>query len=69
VVGKVARQKAGCRRGDAASRSKAPAATTSPGGLVAVTAGFRIQHIGGGRLTVVSGDELGVERVEVYELR
>ena len=38
-------------------------------GQVVVPAGFRIQRIGGGRLTVVSSDELGVERVEVYELR
>ena len=37
-------------------------------GQVVVPAGFRIQHIGGGRLTVVSSDELGVERVEVYEV-
>ena len=38
-------------------------------GQVVVPVGFRIQHIGEGRLTVVSSDDLGVERVEVYELR
>ena len=38
-------------------------------GQVVVPARFRIQHIGDGKLTVVSSDDLGVERVEVYELR
>ena len=37
-------------------------------GRVTVPASFRIQHVGNGRLTVVSSDDLGVERVEVYEL-
>lgn len=30
---------------------------------------LRIQHIGDGKLTVISSDKLGVERVEVYALR
>lgn len=38
-------------------------------GQVAVPAKLRIQHIAEGRLTVVSTDDLGVERVEVYELQ
>ena len=38
-------------------------------GRVMVPAGFRVQHVAGGRLTVASADELGVERVEVHELR
>lgn len=38
-------------------------------GQVVGPASFRIQHIGDGRLTVISTDDLGVERVEVYELR
>lgn len=38
-------------------------------GQVEVPANLRIQHIAEGRLTVVSTDDLGVERVEVYELR
>ena len=37
-------------------------------GQVVVPARFRIQHIGDGKLTVISADDLGVERVEVYEL-
>ena len=37
-------------------------------GQVAAPANLRIQHIAGGRLTVISTDELGVQRVEVYEL-
>ncbi|MCY4646984.1 MAG: 6-bladed beta-propeller [Gammaproteobacteria bacterium] len=37
-------------------------------GQVVAPASLRIQHIGDGRLTVVSTDDLGVERVEVYEL-
>ena len=36
-------------------------------GQVRSPATFRIHHIGDGRLTVVSSDDLGVERVEVYE--
>ncbi|MDE0257842.1 MAG: hypothetical protein OXR82_05570 [Gammaproteobacteria bacterium] len=38
-------------------------------GQVVGPAGLRIQHIVGGRLTVISTDDLGVERVEVYELQ
>lgn len=38
-------------------------------GRVRFSADLRIQHIGEGRLTVVPSDDLGVERVEVYELR
>ena len=38
-------------------------------GQVTVPASIRIQHIGDGRLTVIFTDDLGVERVEVYELR
>ena len=38
-------------------------------GQVVGPAGLRIQHIAGGRLTVISTDDLGVERVEVYELQ
>lgn len=38
-------------------------------GQVVAPASLRIQHIGDGRLTVISTDDLGVERVEVYELR
>ena len=38
-------------------------------GQVEVPANLRIQHIAEGRLTVVSTDDLGVERVEVYELQ
>lgn len=38
-------------------------------GRVAGPASVRIQHVGDGRLTVISTDDLGVERVEVYELR
>lgn len=37
-------------------------------GQVALPARFRIEQIGGGMLTVVSTDDLGVQRVEVYEL-
>lgn len=37
-------------------------------GQVVAPANLRIQHIAGGRVTVVSTDDLGVERVEVYEL-
>ncbi len=37
-------------------------------GQVVAPASFRIQQIGDGRLTVISTDDLGVERVEVYEL-
>lgn len=37
-------------------------------GQMVSPASFRIQHIGDGRLTVISTDDLGVERVEVYEL-
>ena len=38
-------------------------------GQVTIPASLRIQHIADGRLTVISTDDLGVERVEVYELR
>ena len=38
-------------------------------GQVVAPASLRIQHIGDGRVTVVSTDDLGVERVEVYELQ
>ncbi len=38
-------------------------------GQVVAPASLRIQHIGEGRLTVISTDDLGVERVEVYELQ
>ncbi|MYI22759.1 MAG: hypothetical protein F4043_08615 [Gammaproteobacteria bacterium] len=38
-------------------------------GQVAGPAGSRIQHIADGRVTVISTDDLGVERVEVYELQ
>lgn len=38
-------------------------------GQVVGPAGFRIQHIADGRVTVISTDDLGVERVEVYELQ
>ena len=38
-------------------------------GRVMGPASLRIQHVGDGRLTVISTDDLGVERVEVYELR
>ena len=38
-------------------------------GQVVAPANLRIQHIGDGRLTVISTDDLGVERVEVYELQ
>ncbi|MCY3705570.1 MAG: 6-bladed beta-propeller [Gammaproteobacteria bacterium] len=38
-------------------------------GQVVAPAGLRIQHIAGSRLTVISTDYLGVERVEVYELQ
>ncbi len=37
-------------------------------GQVTGPASLRIQHISDGRLTVISTDDLGVERVEVYEL-
>jgi hypothetical protein len=37
-------------------------------GQVALPARFRIEQIGASRLTVVSTDDLGVHRVEVYEL-
>ena len=36
---------------------------------VMVPANLRVQHVGEGSLTVVSSDGLGVERVEVCELR
>ena len=38
-------------------------------GRVTAPANLRIQHVGDGRLTVISTDDLGVERVEVYEIR
>ena len=38
-------------------------------GQVTAPASLRIQHIADGRLTVISTDDLGVERVEVYEVR
>ena len=38
-------------------------------GQVVAPASLRIQHIAGSRLTVISTDDLGVERVEVYELQ
>lgn len=38
-------------------------------GQVVGPAGFRIQHIADERVTVISTDDLGVERVEVYELQ
>ena len=38
-------------------------------GQVMAPANLRIRHIAGGRLTVISTDDLGVERVEVYELQ
>lgn len=38
-------------------------------GQVVAPANLRIQHIAGGRLTVISTDDLGVEHVEVYELQ
>ena len=38
-------------------------------GRVAIPANLRIQHIGEGRLTVISTDDLGVERVAVYALQ
>ena len=38
-------------------------------GQVTTSTNLRIQHIGEGRLTAASTDPLGVERVEVYELR
>lgn len=38
-------------------------------GQVVAPASLRIQHIAGSRLTVISTDYLGVERVEVYELQ
>lgn len=38
-------------------------------GQVVGPASLRIQHAGDGRLTVISTDDLGVERVEVYELQ
>ena len=38
-------------------------------GQVIGSARLRIQHIADGKLTVISTDDLGVERVEVYELR
>lgn len=38
-------------------------------GQIAIPANLRIQHVANGRLTVISTDDLGVERVEVYELR
>ncbi len=38
-------------------------------GQVTFSASLRIQHIADGRLTVISTDDLGVERVEVYEMR
>ena len=38
-------------------------------GQVVAPASLRIQHVGGGRMTVISTDDLGVERVEVYELQ
>ena len=38
-------------------------------GQVVAPANLRIQHIGDGRLTVIFTDDLGVERVEVYELQ
>ena len=38
-------------------------------GQVAVPASHRVQHVGEGIVTVVSTDDLGVERVEVYELQ
>lgn len=37
-------------------------------GQVMGPAGLLIQHVAGGRITVISTDDLGVERVEVYEL-
>ena len=37
-------------------------------GHVTIPARFRLQHVGDGGLTVVSTDDLGVERVEVYAL-
>jgi len=37
-------------------------------GQVALPARFRIEQISAGRLTVVSTDDLGIQRVEVYEL-
>ena len=38
-------------------------------GQVVAPANLRIQHIGDGRVTAISTDDLGVERVEVYELQ
>ena len=38
-------------------------------GQVLAPASLRIQRIGDGRVTVISTDDLGVERVEVYELQ
>ena len=38
-------------------------------GQVVAPASLRIQHIGDGRVTVISTDDLGVERVGVYELQ
>jgi hypothetical protein len=38
-------------------------------GQLVAPASLRIQHVGDGRLTVISTDDLGVERVEVYELQ
>lgn len=37
-------------------------------GQVVAPASLRIQHVAAGRVTVISTDDLGVERVEVYEL-
>lgn len=38
-------------------------------GAVAVPAKLRVQQVGEGKLAAVATDDLGVERVEVYELR
>lgn len=38
-------------------------------GQVVAPASLRIQHVGDGRVTVISTDDLGVERMEVYELQ
>lgn len=38
-------------------------------GQVVAPASLRIQHVADGRVTVISTDDLGVERLEVYELQ